>query len=89
MPTNYLNFVPWEEVVHLGENVGETPQRLSMGAFSHHSPLKILACHVAVPVMSLGREAELVFSKLTVGAVAIFFVPHNIHETETRGRKAF
>lgn len=89
MPTNYLNFVPWKEVVHLGENVGETPQRLSMGAFPHHSPLKILACHVAVPVMSLRRKAVLMFSKLTVGDVAAFCVPHNIHKTEKRGRRAF
>lgn len=42
-----------------------------MGAFLHHFPLKILACHVAVPVMSLGREAVLMFSKLTVGLLLL------------------
>lgn len=83
MPTNYLNFVPWKEVVHLGENVGETPQRLSIGAFLHHFPLEILACHVVVPVMSLGREAVLMFSKLTVGLLLLSVS----HTTSTRQKQ--
>lgn len=79
MPTNYLNSVLWKEVEHLGENVEEPPQRLSADAFARHSPLKILTCHVVVPVMSLGRDSALgLVSWSTVRAVVGFRSPNSI-----------
>ena len=79
MSTNYLNFVLWKEVEHLGENVEAPPRRLSEDAFAHHSPLKILTCHVVVFVMSLGRDSVLVLVSLsTVRAVAGFCSPNSI-----------
>lgn len=78
MPTNYLNFVLWKEVERLGENVAEPPRRLSADAFTHHSSLKILTCHVVVPVMSLAGPSALVLASLSaVRADAGFRSPNS------------